>query len=165
MIKKAFIFTTIFLTLSNVYAQEDCVYDQKNQREYYQELCRKYKNCKYIESECKAIIQRDGELIELKRGGCHHFGVSVTLITSIGKGYDEPKVLLNKALDLADEFWHDHVTAHDLRELIEKKKYQFGKTDTGYYYLFSHKYVAELLAEYSFSNGSHKIEISYYTNV
>jgi hypothetical protein len=103
MIKKSFILIVFFLSLSNVYAEEDCTYDQKTQLEYYQELCRKYKGCEYIESKNKVIIKRGFETIEIVRGGCADFGVSVTLTTSKSNGYNKPEVVLEKALRVINE--------------------------------------------------------------
>jgi hypothetical protein len=165
MIKKSFILIIFFLFLSIVYAEEDCTYDQKVQQGYYLGLCQKYKNCKYIESEKKVIIKRGAKTIEIMRGGCFDFGVSTTLTTSISTGYEKPEGVLKEALSLADEFWHDYVSGDDLRELLKKKKYQIQKTDTGYYYDFSHRIAIELMIEYSVIDGIHKITIGYYTNV
>ena len=165
MIKKIFVLLIFFLPLSNLYAEKDCIYDQKTQREYYQGLCKEYKNCLYLESENKVIIKRGDETIEIKRGGCVDFGVSVTLTFSVFLDYNKSKVVLMRALSLADEFWHDYVSGRDLRELLQNKKHQLIKTDSGYHYLFSHESVSELMIDYSFSEGKHLITISYYTNI
>lgn len=165
MIKKSLVLLIFLSALGNVYAEDDCTYDQKRQEEYYQGLCERYENCEYLRYENKVIIERGLEKIEIMRGGCYDFGVSVILTSSIYDDYNSPEVVLQKALSLADEFLHDYVTGKDLRELIEEKKYQFEKTDSGYHYLFSHEYAIELMIEYSFKNGNHMIEISYYTNL
>ncbi|MFX0200232.1 MAG: hypothetical protein ACFFCW_29280, partial [Candidatus Hodarchaeota archaeon] len=58
MMKKLFILLIFFSLLSNIYAEDDCTYDQKVWQEYYQGLCMKYKNCEYLRSENKVIIER-----------------------------------------------------------------------------------------------------------
>lgn len=165
MIKKPLVLLIFLLCLGNVFAEDDCTYDQERQEEYYQGLCERYEDCEYLRSENKVIIERGLETIEIMRGGCYDFGVTVTLTSSISDDYNSPDVVLQKALSLADEFWHDYVTGQELRGLVEEKKYQFEKTDSGYHYLFSHEYAIELMIEYSFKNDRHIIEISYYTNL
>lgn len=136
---KIFLAIIMLLFSSPVQAgEEECIFDQEDQKKAYIELEKKYPGSTYIEEEYKLLIPRDGNQITLKRGGCVHFGITIDLRIPKTTEYNNEDKFFAKILELSTEFGHEVIDPEKLEKIIKDKKWKNLGTeqdDGAYYFL------------------------------
>ncbi|MFQ5936959.1 MAG: hypothetical protein ACE5LB_11195 [Acidiferrobacterales bacterium] len=134
----------IFTLLASIplLAKEECIYDQKKQKEAYVELQRKYSGSRYIEDEYQLIIPKDGHQITLKRGGCVHFGITIELHIPRTEEYENEDIFFSKILDLVTEYGQELIDPKKLERTIKDKKWLEIKQKEGAYYFLYYEAVS-----------------------
>ena len=137
------IWLTIFILLVSIplLADEECIYDQKEQKDAYVELQKKYPGSRYSEDEHKLIIPKDGHQITLRRGGCVHFGITIELHIPRTEEYDNEDIFFSKILDLVTEYGQELIDPKKLKRTIKDKKWYEIKEKEGAYYFLSYEKV------------------------
>ncbi len=122
-------------------ANEECIYDQKEQKEAYVGLQKKYPGSRYIEDEHKLIIPKDRHQITLKRGGCVHFGITIELRIPRTEEYENEDIFFSKILELVTEYGQELIDPDKLKQTIKDKKWYEIKEKEGAYYFLSYEKV------------------------
>lgn len=111
--------------------EEECVFDQAEQKAEYIRLQKEYPGSTYIEDEFKLVIPRQGHEIVLTRGGCVHFGITVLLTLPRTDEFAAEEAFFAKILELVAEFGGDLADPKKLEQLIKEKKWADMSADTG----------------------------------
>ncbi len=121
---------------------EECIFDQQEQKEAYLALEKKYPGSRYVEDQYKLIIPSNGVQITLRRGGCVHFGVSIELRTSRTQQYEDDDVFFSKIMDLVKEYGQDLIDLEKLAQSIQDRNWSESKLDDSVYYFLAYPDVA-----------------------
>ncbi len=113
----------IFISLIsfNVFAEDECVFDESSYVEFIKEYELKHKDSR-IESDGKTLtVERNNEKIVVGGGGCVHLGISIDLKSS--NTYTEEQ-FLEKTLMLTREFGSWLISEGALDTSIKNRKFQ-----------------------------------------
>ena len=118
----------IFISVT-AYAGEDCVFDETAYTKFITKYNSENSNSNIEPDGRTLLVNRDGEKIIVKGGGCDHLGVAIELKTK--RAFTEEQ-FLQKTLGLAVEFGNWLINAEALKYSIKKRKY---KIINGTYYI------------------------------
>ena len=111
----------LFMLISlSVYA-DDCVFDEKAYLKFIQKYSAENNNSTIKNDGETLLVNRNNESILVKGGGCNHLGVSIEVKTK--QAYTE-RQFLQKVLSLSREFGNWLINTRELKNSIEKGKYQ-----------------------------------------
>jgi hypothetical protein len=119
------------------YEEEDCIYNQGEQKKAYVKLQKKIPGSRYIEDKDELVIPGNAEQITIRRGGCVHFGVVIEFRTARTKQYDDERVFLSKASDLATKYGQELKGLQKFETLIESEKWDITTQNADTYYFLS----------------------------
>lgn len=142
--------------------EEECIFDQEEQKAAYLALEKKYPGSRYVEDQYKLIIPRNGVQITLRRGGCVHFGVSIELRTPRTKQYEDDDVFFSTIMDLAKDYGQDLIDLEKLAGSIQDKNWSESKLDESVYYFLAYPDIAAFEIYRKHDNQHTTIGISFY---
>jgi len=142
--------------------EEECIFDQEEQKAAYLALEKKYPGSRYIEDQYKLIIPRSGHQITLRRGGCVHFGVTIEFQTSRTQEYDDEDVFFSKVMDLVGEYGQGLIDLEKLAQSIQDKNWFESKLDESVYYFLAYPDVAAYETYRKHDHQHTTIGISFY---
>ena len=145
-------------------AQEDCIFDTKNQERVLLELQKKYPGSKLDKNQKTLEILWDRGEIRYQRGGCYHFGENIKYSISEDSDFSNRSVLFSQVTKMANEFFRDLISGDELKDLLKKGKYSFSKLKHGDLYAIPHDRVIDLHILYSRKGKYQTIEVGYYIN-
>ncbi len=122
--------------------EEECIFDQEEQKAAYLALEKKYPGNRYVEDEYKLVIPKSGHQITLRRGGCVHFGVSIELRTPKTQLYEDDDVFFSKIMDLVNEYGQGLIDPEKLAQSIQDRNWSESKLDESVYYFVAYPDVA-----------------------
>jgi hypothetical protein len=141
---------------------EECIFDQQEQKAAYLALEKKYPGSRYVEDQYKLIIPGSGHKITLRRGGCVHFGVSIELRTPRTKQYEDDDVFFSTIMDLAKEYGQGLIDLEKLAQSIQEKNWSESKLDESVYYFLAYPDVAAFEIYRKHDHQHTTIGISFY---
>jgi len=157
-------YVLLLLTYSQVYSQDDCIFDQSTQTDEFIKDIKEFHNYTWDDLKKEGtIILDNGDTLIATRGGCDHFGISGTLIqlTSELKTMDQ-KFIFEKGLWMAERLF-DNKDFQQLKILIKNEDYRIEQYDDQRFFLyFNHEYFSEYYLLGKWYDGILKIEIGYY---
>ena len=109
---------------NDVANEEQCIFDQDEQKLAYLELEKQYEGSEYVEEKYALLIPWKEDLITLKRGGCVHFGVSIELRTIRTDQFEDVGVFFSKILELVTEFDQGLIDRAKLEQSIQDENWQ-----------------------------------------
>jgi hypothetical protein len=133
------------MTISSfaVFAEEECIFDQNQQKLDYLELEKQYPGSKYIENEYKLIIPRENHQIHFRKGGCVHYGITIESIQPITEKYKNENSLFLEVVSLIEEYGQGMVDSNKLKTLLNQKKWNnLSNDDVMYYFVPYEGYTA-----------------------
>lgn len=153
----------LFTNLSN--AQEECIFDTKNQEKVLTKLQKKYRASKLTKNQNTLEVTWDRGIIRYQRGGCDHFGENIKYLTSDNLDFSNKSILFAQVTKMAKEFFRDLISGDELEEILKKGKYSLSrKIEYGDQYSIPHDRVLDLFILYSRTGEYHTIEVGYYIN-
>ena len=114
--------------------QEQCIFDQDEQKQTYLELEKQYEGSEYVEERYALLIPWNGGLVTLRRGGCVHFGVMIELQTNKTDHFEDAEVFFSKILELVTEFDQGLIDKVKLAQSIRNENWQKNRLDSDVYY-------------------------------
>ena len=155
----------VFLLFANLSkAQDECIFDTKNQEKVLIKLQKKYRGSKLIENQNTLEVTWDRGIVRYQRGGCDHFGENIRYLTSENLDFSNKSILFAQVTKMAKEFFRDLISGEELEEILKKGKYSFSKSGHGNLYSIPHDRLIDLSILYSRSDQYHTIEVGYYIN-
>jgi hypothetical protein len=92
----------VFLLFASLgQAQEECVFDTRKQKKVLVELQNKYRGSKLIKDQNTLETAWDRGMIRYQRGGCNHFGESITYLTSDNLDFSDKSLLFVQVTKMA----------------------------------------------------------------
>ena len=153
----------LLLTATPLMAEEEeCLYDQDEQRARHLELQKKYPGSRYLEDEYKLIIPRDGAEISLSRGGCVHFGISIELRMPKTDDFKSEAAFFEKVVELVEEFGRELIDPEKLRKNMKEKKWSNLSDEGGLYYFIGYEGVTAFEAYQRDEDGKTLLGVSFY---
>lgn len=142
--------------------EEQCIFDQEEQKQVYLELEKQYEGSEYVEEQYALLIPWEGELVTLKRGGCVHFGVSIELQTIKTDQFEDAAVFFSKILELVTEFDQGLIDREKLAQSIRDENWHENRLDRDVYYSIAYPDVSafEIFRKHDQDNTT--IGISFY---
>lgn len=122
--------------------QDECLFDQAEQRRAYLELEQTYPESEYLEEQHKLLIPRGNDLITLRRGGCVHFGISVELRTARTQRFDDEGAFFAQVMALVTEFGQEFIDPNRLEQSIRNRNWSKAVHDDSVFFFVSHPDVA-----------------------
>lgn len=153
---------TLILLSTPLMAEEECIFDQEEQKEKYLELEKKYPGSRYVEKEYELIIPRNDHQIILKRGGCVHFGITIELHLPETNEFRNEKAFFEKIIKMIEEFGGEMINLEVLRKKIAEKKWRDFSGDGGFYYFVNYEGLTAFEAYSRDEAGMTIIGVSYY---
>lgn len=155
----------LLLTASPLVAEEEeCIFDQSEQKAKYLELQKNYPGSRYLEGEYKLLIPRDGYEISLSRGGCVHFGISIKLSLPKTDEFKSEEALFEKVVQMVEEFGRELVDPEKLKEVIKEKKWSNQSDDRVLYYFLGYEGVTAFEVYQRDEEGKTLLGVSFYIN-
>ena len=114
--------------------EEQCIFDQDEQKKAYLELEKQYEGSEYVEEKYALLIPWKGDLITLKRGGCVHFGVSIELQTIKTDQFEDAGVFFSKILELVTEFDQGLIDREKLGQSIQDENWHENRLGNDIHY-------------------------------
>ena len=115
-------------------AEEECVFDQNQQRLEYKKLEKQYPGSKYTEKENMLIIPRGNSQIHLRKGGCVHYGVTIELIQPKTDRYKAEKLFFAEIVRLVRGYGQGMADSNYLIKLLDRGKWNNMSDSNGRYY-------------------------------
>jgi hypothetical protein len=153
-------FATVSVIGAN--ADEECIFDQKAQKEAYLELEDKYEGSRYIERESKLIIPSNGNEITLRRGGCVHFGITVELKILRTDAYEDEARFFRKIVELVSAYGRELMDPKALKVQIDGKKWHKANVKKGGLYLLQYEGLTSVEIYRNHEDKHTILGISYY---
>jgi len=116
-----YIFLLFIFFISSAIAEDDCVFDVDAQKEIVQEYIQKNKDAQPGQTDIDIVLSRGNESINISRGGCDHFEISVVSISN--RQYSEQD-FFDKSIVLIEEFSKEIVDIELLKEAISNKNWE-----------------------------------------
>ena len=116
---------------------EQCIFDQDEQKQAYLELEKQYEGSEYVEEKYALLIPWKGDLITLKRGGCVHFGVSIELQSIKTDQFEDVEVFFSKILELVTEFGQGLIDTEKLERTIQDEKWHENRLGSDIHYFLA----------------------------
>ena len=160
-------FTMIFLlTALCAEAEEECVFDTKAQADALLGLQQQYKGSKVLLEQNVLEAQWEEGTVRYRRGGCVHFGESVTYSTSEKPDLSTRNALFKQAVKMTKEFFRVLVSGADIEKALQEGRYEYEKQSRGDYYSIHHdnESVISLGILHLQEGKEHTIEVGYYIN-
>jgi len=141
---------------------EQCIFDQDEQKQAYLELEKKYEGSEYVEEKYALLIPWKGDLITLKRGGCVHFGVSIELQSIKTDQFEDVEVFFSKILELVTEFDQGLIDREKLERSIQDENWHENRLGSDIHYSLAYPDVSafEIFRRHDQENTT--IGISFY---
>lgn len=115
---------------------EECTFDVKTQTSEFLQGIEEFENHVWVDSIKTAIILlENGDSLHIKRGGCSHFEVSVTLLTNEQVNVNDTIYWLDKAIWFADRVYSDY-DKELLKSIIANREYQINNQEAGLQIIF-----------------------------
>lgn len=143
-------------------AEEECIFDQNEQRQAYIKLQEKYSGSRYVEHERKLVIPKDGQQITLKRGGCVHFGMTIELRTRKTERYEKEGSFFAEILALVTEYGQEFIDPKKLEKTIENKKWLAVERNGGALYFLYYETVTSFEVYRNHDGEQTTIGVSFY---
>ncbi len=160
---KTIVTVLLLLTASPLMAEEEeCLYDQAEQKTKYLELQKKYPGSRYVEDEYKLLIPRKGHEISLKRGGCVHFGITIELRLPKTDDFKNEVAFFEKIVELVTEFGRELIDPEKLKKNMKEKKWSNQSGEGELYYFIGYKSVTAFEAYQRDEEGKTIIGASFY---
>ena len=121
--------------------EEECIFDQDQQRLEYKKLEKQYIGSKYIEEEYKLIIPRGESQVHLHKGGCVHYGITIELIQPKTDKYASQKTLFAEIVSLVQEYGQGMADSKYLLTLLDQKKWTDMSDNNDRYYFVHYENV------------------------
>ena len=141
---------------------EQCIFDQDEQKQAYLELEKQYEGSEYVEEKYALLIPWKGDLISLKRGGCVHFGVSIELQSIKTDQFEDVEVFFSKILELVTEFGQGLIDTEKLERTIQDENWHENRLGSDIHYFLAYPDVSafEIFRRHDQENTT--IGISFY---
>ncbi len=114
--------------------EEQCIFDQDEQKQAYLELEKKYEGSEYVEESFALLIPWEEDLITLRRGGCVHFGVSIELQTIKTDRFEDVGVFFSMILELVTEFDQGLIDKEKLGQSIQDENWHESRLGNSIHY-------------------------------
>ncbi len=153
----------LLLTASPLMAEEEeCLFDQAEQKAKYLELQKQYPGSWYLEDEYKLVIPREGHQISLRRGGCVHFGITIELKLPKTEDFRNEAAFFEKVVELVKEFGRELIDPEKLKEIIKEKKWSNQSDDKALYYFLGYEGVTAFEVYQRDEEGKTLLGVSFY---
>lgn len=164
--KILYITILVFLIVVPVKAAEECIFDQKAQDETLLKLQKIYTGSKVNLSHKTLELQWEGGTITYQRGGCFHFGETVTYSTTNGTNFSTKAELFKQTVKMTKEFFRDFVSGSEIERALQNGKYKYKKLSQGDYYSIpnDNESIISLGILHAREGQKHVIEVGYYVN-
>ncbi len=141
---------------------EACIFDQAAQLEHYREMERRIPGARYDAAEKLLTIERGAARITVGRGGCVHFGLTITHAAPAAPGDADRDAAFARAVALVAEFGGGELVSADaVAAAIRDEAFELAQE--GFYYLRVPGVEAFSIA-YGVAGGRLTVEVSYYIN-
>jgi hypothetical protein len=155
--------TLLVVFCSAAQGEEECIFNEEEQVEYYREMELRFEGSKYVEERNVLLIETDGATIEFRRGGGVHLGVRITYSTPAGERTFDRDDVFDRAVSLVAEYGGELVTARQVADAIRNKNYSLMDASDGQqHYFLGVPAVQAFSISYGIKNGRFTIEIDYY---
>ena len=140
---------------------EDCIFDQAAQVAHYREMERRIEGARYDAADGALVIARGAATITVRRGGCVHFGLTITSVTPVA-GAAERDDVFARAVALVAEFGGGElVTADAVAAAIREDAFELAD---GQVYYLRVPGVEALSIAWRIADGRLTVEVAYYIN-
>ena len=141
---------------------DECIFDLSSQTSEFLEGITEFRNFKWDdEAKIASILLDNGDSLYVRRGGCTHFEVAITLLTQEKKNVMDTAFWLTKAKSYADKIY-DNYDKHLLDSLITHKIYKSYDQEGNLYVAFEGHNFSEFYEYVSRQQEKVKMELIYY---
>lgn len=116
-------------------ADEECLYDQVQQRHEYQMLEARYPGSRFVEAEQALVIPTADGDIHLRIGGCVHYGVTIERWRSTPTKAESREALFKTIVGLVRTYGQGMADAERLGKLLAAGRYTDLSDRNGPYYM------------------------------
>jgi len=143
-------------------ADEDCIFDQAAQLARYRELEQGIQGARYDAADGALVIARGAATITVRRGGCVHFGLTITHESPAPAGAPERDAVFARAVALVAEFGGGELVSADaVAAAIRNGDFAL---EAGQVYYLRVPGVEVFSIMWGIADGGLTVEVAYYIN-
>jgi len=126
--------TTLLFLAQQVWAKEECDFDQKTRVKKYLSLKKKYLGSYLTDKNLVLVVPQEEGVVRITIGGCVHYGVTVELETKAINRYKNEKDFFKEILFLARSYSQGDVDIDKLEDVINKRNWTQPEPKERYYF-------------------------------
>ena len=143
-------------------ADEACIFDQAAQVARYREMEQRIEGARYDAADGVLVIDRGAATITVRRGGCVHFGLTITHAAPAAPGDADRDAVFARAVALVAEFGGGElVSADEVAAAIRNGGFAL---EVGQVYYLRVAGVEAFSIMWGVADGRLTVEVSYYIN-